>query len=411
MKAWIKYLLAAAIGFLYVHFIPYLTNDIEWLVRSSRLIASAVPFILYPMVLITLSAGLGALIRQQNIWKSIGLSMFWGITASAVVTLAAAAFLFFSPLPPFPAMDLQESAALQLLPTGEFPASASPDAFSGPISVTLFGIMILAFFIGGNLNPQQNQIKPAYAVFNSLAELFYKISWCLTELLTIAVLFFAGAWFSLTRSIDLFAYPYSLFLLAVIIGIMIFFILLPLSARVFHRNSTPYRWMLFSAPAFIAAFFSGSTQTALLPLYTVSRHNIGAAKRVTSTTIPVIHLFGRGGTAVVSMLLLTVLLQSHQGAAAAAGAGTISLLTIAAVSFAASFLSILTPGAEILFTLIMAARLLGIDLIPSLFMIIPVLPLLRSIGSMIDILITALGTGCIADKERALAQIPWNETV
>jgi len=410
MKAWIKYLLAAAIGFLYVHFIPYLTNDIEWLVRSSRLIASAVPFILYPMVLITLSAGLGALIRQQNIWKSIGLSMFWGITASAVVTLAAAAFLFFSPLPPFPAMDLQESAALQLLPTGEFPASASPDAFSGPISVTLFGIMILAFFIGGNLNPQQNQIKPAYAVFNSFAELFYKISWCLTELLTIAVLFFAGAWFSLTRSIDLFAYSYSLFLLAVIIGIMIFFILLPISARLFHRNSSPYRWMLYSAPAFIAAFFSGSTQTALLPLYTVSRHNIGAAKRITSTSIPIIHLFGRGGTAVVSMLLLTVLLQSRQGAAAAE-AGTISLLAIAAVSFAASFLSILTPGTEILFTLIIAARLLGIDMLPSLFMIVPVLPLLRSIGSMTDILITVLGTGCIADKERALAQIPWNETV
>lgn len=407
MKAWIKYLFAAGIGFLYVQFIPYFKNDIEWLLQSSRMIMNIVPFFLYPIMFITLSAGLGALLKLEKLWGNISFSILWGISVSAVVAISAAVILMLMPVTVLPEIpELSQSLRL-LLPAGRFPASAAVTEFAPGRMLLFFGVIVGAFFLGGNLNPNTLQLKPAYAVINSLAEVLYKTAWCFTELLSIAVLFLAGAWFSVISPISIFSAQYVLFLTASLIGLFSIFILLPVLVWIYSKENQPFRWILLSLAPLLSGFFSGSYQTALLPLYTSSRHNMGAAKRITSTTIPIISIFGRGGTAAMAMILLyPLILQSPAGQA-----GSVPLMLLAAVCLAASFLSILVPGAEILFTFTIAGYFIGLDAIPYMAILIPVIPLLRSIGTAVDIMISVMGTGCSAKRDASMAAIGWKKTI
>ena len=415
MKTWVSYLAALAMGFSTCLLFRDSTFVTELFSAISSYLINFSIYLFIPILLITFSAGVASLKKDEAGGKMASSIAGWSISSTVILSVAAAAIYCFFPVK-FP-VTASAGSSMEALSTAA--SLLSKEAFgylypSNPFSLiselTTFlpPAIIIAWIFGLSLKPSSDVIRPAYTVVNSLAEVMYRIS------RTVAtfgwLLAYTGStwlFLSLYQEKTVLVAPY--FLSVVIFATaFIMLVLLPLLYACytgFRRN--PYKVIFRSLSNLIIALVTGNIITATFIGESVARQNLGAQKRITSTSLPLLTIFSRGGTAFISTLVSLMLIEGATGEIP-------SVLVCFGVSCAimlTSFTSSLFVGYESVFVIIFAFKLLSIELGNAEAALIALLPLINGIGVMLDSLIGNMGAVVASVGVGTDMKIPYSDTI
>ena len=185
-------------------------------------------------------------------------------------------------------------------------------------------------------------------------------------------------------------------------------ILLPLLFAAFTGfKKNPYKALYRSLPAAIAGL-SAMNGVSIIPIEEgISRYSLGVQKRISSVSIPLLSVIGKGGSAFVSAIAMISLFEATTGTMpelsvmliAAAAAALVSLISSAAI------------GTEAIFIIVLSLRILGINLYGAENAVLALLPLIGGIGAMIDALIATLGSNIAAVFVDTDIDVPYKDTL
>lgn len=415
MKTWVSYLAALAMGFSTCLLFRDSTFVTELFSAISSYLINFSIYLFIPILLITFSAGVASLKKDEAGGKMASSIAGWSISSTVILSVAAAAIYCFFPVK-FP-VTASAGSSMEALSTAA--SLLSKEAFgylypSNPFSLiselTTFlpPAIIIAWIFGLSLKPSSDVIRPAYTVVNSLAEVMYRISRTVATFGWLLA-YTGSAWLflSLYQEKTVLVAPY--FLSVVIFATaFIMLVLLPLLYACytgFRRN--PYKVIFRSLSNLIIALVTGNIITATFIGESVARQNLGAQKRITSTSLPLLTIFSRGGTAFISTLVSLMLIEGATGEMP-------SVLVCFGVSCAimlTSLTSSLFVGYESVFVIIFAFKLLSIELGNAEAALIALLPLINGIGVMLDSLIGNMGAVVASVGVGTDMKIPYSDTI
>lgn len=415
MKTWVSYLAALAMGFSTCLLFRDSTFVTELFSAISSYLINFSIYLFIPILLITFSAGVASLKKDEAGGKMASSIAGWSISSTVILSVAAAAIYCFFPVK-FP-VTASAGSSMEALSTAA--SLLSKEAFgylypSNPFSLiselTTFlpPAIIIAWIFGLSLKPSSDVIRPAYTVVNSLAEVMYRISRTVATFGWLLA-YTGSAWLflSLYQEKTVLVAPY--FLSVVIFATaFIMLVLLPLLYACytgFRRN--PYKVIFRSLSNLIIALVTGNIITATFIGESVARQNLGAQKRITSTSLPLLTIFSRGGTAFISTLVSLMLIEGATGEMP-------SVLVCFGVSCAimlTSLTSSLFVGYESVFVIIFAFKILSIELGNAEAALIALLPLINGIGVMLDSLIGNMGAVVASVGVGTDMKIPYSDTI
>lgn len=413
MKTWITYLVATFMGLATTLLLGQFETYITFIQSFSTLVIQFGGFVLFPIVLITFTSGIASL-RKNGMGGRLAASTFvWSILSTLLLSFVGV-FLFKVMPVSFPitsSAGAGTSAVIEYIKTS---FSLIKDVFEPinpfySISATqnfLLPIVLVAFLFGYFLKPSSDVIRPAYVIVNSFSEVMYKICRAYS-LYGFAFVYILSASFfaTLQDEATIFVAP-NFVLKLILLTLSAIFIFLPLLFSIvtgFKEN--PYKILYRTTAASLAGLFSANIFFATPINFSLSRMNLGVQKRVSSTSISLTTIFARGGSAMVSSFTIAALLY-----AATNKVPEVSILIfIALFSALISFISSAFLGFEVFFIIYFTLKILSIDLYNAEMTVVGLIPLLCGLGTMIDVIIGALGAAIsniwILHKEKGLSQL------
>jgi len=400
MKDWFKYIVAAVAGLALVIILPD-TESAQYILSSGAEIFQNIgTYLLVPFVLISFSSGIAALRRQKQAAGTLFYTLMWGVIASVALTLVGGLVAWVVIPANFSGVAGTASVSAVELP-------AFPDFLQGIFNRNFFALFVsptallpatvLALLLGIVLRPNEDYIRPAFAVMNSFSEVFYRLAAIVTEIMILGVVFISAVWFGAALTSGVIQDSMLLVVLLLTATALAVFLILPLLLLFIGKTRKPFTWLFaLTAPAIIG-WFSGSAYTAHTTLMLHTRSNLGAAKRVSSTSAPLLLILGRSGTAMISVITICSLYATVNGEALK----FVQLLLAMVFSVLFSFTVSLTPGLEILLVVTMSGKLLGIDLASSLPIILPMLPFLAGAAALVDTVSAGFGAGSVSRIQQA----------
>jgi len=397
MKDWFKYIVATVAGLALVLIFPELEIAKSVINTGAAVFENLGRYILIPFVFISFTSGIANLRRQKQAFKAVIYSLGWGVVTSLALTVTAGLIAWKI----FPAdfsgvTGIGEIGTLGLVPFSEFITGVINSnvlaLFTGDMSLIL-PVVIFALLLGIALKPDEDFIRPAFAVMNSFSEVFYKLAKVLTELLILGVVFISAVWFTATFSSNIISDSIKMVLLIGVVTLLAVFLILPLLLLVLGKTRKPYLWLFALIPPAILAWFSGSTITAQIPLLLHTRNNLGVAKRVSSTSIPLLTIMGRSGSAMIGVVTVCSLYSTINGSSIP----FLGLLLAIVLTTLFSLISVSTPpGTEILFIVAMTGILMGNDFTSTLPIILPMMPFLLGASALVDTISAGFGAGTVS---------------
>jgi Na+/H+-dicarboxylate symporter len=406
MKTWLTYLAAAAMGLAFqVNF-----KESSFFYSAMNFMANITLkmgiFIVFPLVLVTMTSGTASLTRKKGangfVWLS---TIFWSLLTTALLSVAAA--LLFTAYPvAFPSTStssVNADTAAQLVTTLSQSTVSKLNA-ANPLSVNLFlnlikssdcliPVILVALVMGYALRPTTEIIRPAYIVLNSMSEVLFRLVKKISQLMWIAVFFISGTWYeTLWADRTIFA-SWRFVVMFCIVGFSTLLVIIPLIYAIatgFKRNPYTQIRRLLSASA--AAFFSVNYMFSLPALYTDCRVNLGIQKRVVATALPLHSVITKGGSAMIGTLCSCSLVMALNGRMPT----TAEAISIAIACTVVSFVSCLHAGYEVLFCSAMAMSLINSSATNMAVSILGVLPMMNGIALLFDTLLAGLGTSFTA---------------
>ena len=407
MKDWLKFIIAAAAGLAISMFLPESAFFTKFIAGAFEIVLRIGLYMLVPFILISFSAGISSLRRQRQGFASILYALLWSLVTTVACTLVSG-ITAWQIVPAGLGEVVSSGAALTVT---ELPAVSiilqdllQPDFLSATVpDASLFlipGVILFSLLFGAVLKPDEDYIRPAFAVMNSFSEVFYRFARIITQLLALGVVFVSSYWFTgLLAVIDLDAVKGFLLLFGIVFAALVFLII-PLLLVLIGHERRPYQWLIGVLGPVLIAWFSGSSTVAITPLLSHTRNNLGAAKRVSSTAIPVIAMVGRSGSAAIAALTTISLYSTVFNIPLTFKA---FLLVIAFSTLLSFTLSTVTGGAGILMIVAGTGIALGFgnQFTASLVLLVPVMPLLGSAAACLDTLVTGVGAGAVSNRLQA----------
>lgn len=373
-------------------------------------------FITYIFVTVLVAAGTAGLNLQQLTAKLVRTVILWALIFS-VAAVFTSGFLA-SLMPPVdysqltsegmyaqrfiePAVTIRDQA-INIITQG-----------NGSPLYTSFGlllpIVLASLILGYGITPVREVIRPAYSVVNSFSEVAYRLLPAFNHVLNVALAFFSGLFFVHIIQLSGWAQVSSFFIYFAITILVFILLVLPLAAVLFARERHPFRLISGLLSPMIIAFFSGSAACALPATLRHTRINLGTAKRVSSTSLPMLTILGKGGSVLVSMFILVSFHVSMVGGAPAIS----TLLRISSTVLLFSMFSYAFPGFEVLMITASSAYLL--DLVsfgePSTTVVLLLYPIIQGSAAMIDTLGSGIGAACSAQLLHARVDVGSDERI
>lgn len=397
MKDWFKYIVATVAGLALVLIFPESGIAKSVIHTGAAVFENLGRYILIPFVFISFTSGIANLRRQKQAFKAVIYSLGWGVLTSLALTVTAGLIAWKI----FPAnfsgvTGTETISALGITPFSEFITGVINanilSSFTGDLSL-LLPVVVFALLLGVALKPDEDFIRPAFAVMNSFSEAFYKLARILTELLILGVVFISAVWFAETFSSNIISDSIKLVFLIAVVTLLAVFLILPLLLVILGKTRKPYLWLFALIPPAILAWFSGSTLTAQVPLLLHTRNNLGVAKRVSSTSIPLLAIMGRSGSAMIGVVTVCSLYSTINGSSIP----FLGLLLAIALTTLFSIICVATPpGTEILFIVAMTGSWMGNDFTSTLPVILPMMPFLLGAAALVDTISAGFGAGTIS---------------
>ena len=415
MKTWITYIAAVLLGLSASLLFGASGPASEIFSSISSYLISLGMFITIPVVLITFSSGVASLMKNRLGRKTLLFSVLWSIV-TAIFLSALAAVIFIARPDAFPVTSSAGSAPGTLSSHVSYMISSSVSMlypsnpfFSIAASVRfILPVVIIAWFLGMALKPSADVIRPAYTTMNSFSEVMYRISRTYSVYGFFIVFFASSSLFmEIYQEKTLFAAPRYATLLAIGVFITIFFVL-PLLYGVFTLfRKNPYKMLLRSVSTLLFSFSSSNTIAAIPLAESISRQNLGVQKRISSVSIPLMTIIGKGGSAFVSIIVLLSLYQATTGEIP----GTEVIVYTALTAMLVSFISSTSLGTETALITVLTLNILGINLYGAENAIVAFMPLLSGIGSLIDTAIAMLGASVVSSAAGTDIEVPYRDTI
>ncbi|MGM0431918.1 MAG: cation:dicarboxylate symporter family transporter [Spirochaetota bacterium] len=416
MKRWVLNLLAVLIGFTVALFL--LDNLMLQTLFSqvSRLFLTVTPYITYVMLIFLVSAGTASLNLQQLTWKALRTAFLW------IVILLAAAMLtggFVASLMPqftlhqFTAANpgaAEPSSEMQLVLQS---AERLSEGAGFEVLYTSFGLLfpviLLSFVLGYGITPVRDVLRPAYSVINSFSEVCHTLLSGFSHVLNIGLAFLSGLLFARLLQISQVALLLPFFIFLTIAVLIYILLIIPLAAVLITKEKHPYRLLFGLFSPVLLSLFSGSSTYALPITLQHTRINLGTAKRVNSTALPVISLFGRAGSALISIFTLT----SLQAAFIGEIPSPVTVLSIAVICTLFSLAAYAFPGWEVAMITLGTAGVLNLASVSetTIAVLFILYPLLQGLSAVIDTLACGVGSASCGYKLKAHVVVSRKERI
>ena len=415
MKTWITYITALLMGLATALIFGDSHAALSVLSGLSSFMVNLGVCIAIPVIAITFSSGIASLRKDRKGGKCVSANILWAIATTIILSLIAAAVSAFFPTS-FPvtstAGNPQEmlSSHVSYIFSNGYSALYPRNAFLTLASSTYFivPVLIVSWILGLALKPSSDIIRPAYTTMNSFSEVMYRISrTCAVYGFFLVFASSSYSFLSLYQEKTIQAAPR--FAIMLCIGALVsMLIVIPLLFAVFTGfKKNPYKALYRSLPAAIAGL-SAMNGVSIIPIEEgISRYSLGVQKRISSVSIPLLSVIGKGGSAFVSAIAMISLFEATTGTMP-----KLSVMLIAAAAAAlVSLISSSAIGTEAIFIIVLSLRILGINLYGAENAVLALLPLIGGIGAMIDALIATLGSNIAAVFVDTDIDVPYKDTL
>lgn len=312
MRVWFKLLLGALAGLILGWFWPSGEAG-SWLTGAADVVSRIGRYLIFPLVLFSTALAVQDLRREQRLGRILGRSLGYTVLGSLLAVAFGTLLIFVANPQRVPIASRRETALTfqswfatldRLVPRNAFQILPGGEDF-------LLPIYVLAFLLGWNFTFDREVTKPASELFDSFSRILYHINAFLTEILGLGLVVLGAALLVQLRSItDWALFTYTAVVLsagALILVLGIF----PLLLYIFGPRENPYKWIFGLLGASLTALLSGDAFLSLGPLTRFSRENLGVTRKVGALNLPLLTLFGRSGTALVTTVAFFVILRSY----------------------------------------------------------------------------------------------------
>ncbi|MFO8043376.1 MAG: cation:dicarboxylase symporter family transporter [Alkalispirochaeta sp.] len=386
MKIWMRYLLGAALGILLGVLVPLSGGDTYMVLQElSAILIRVGRFLFFPMVFFAAIVAMDELRDDQSGVKTL-LTAGGLLAASLIfaVAMGALSVLVLQPqrIPPM----VQEGRAgtppeiLSIL--GEtIPGNAFQLFVAGEnmlLMIVLFGMIV-----GATLRYDREMTSPVSLVADSANRILYRLNAGLTQVIGFALAIPAAMVVVSTRQTEDLMIFGQLLLVVVTAALLVGAVAYPVVLYLLDREaSRPVTWLYRMTPAAVAALVSGDVFFASATYARVSNENQGVPRPVGGVVPPLMAVFGRAGTALVSVAAFLLVIRSYT--ALEIGVGAVVELTVAGVLY--SLVLGRYPAGAVMVLLSYLSVRYGRGMEESYLILLPVMPLLERIGAWLDVM-------------------------
>ena len=401
MKIWIKLLVGSLVGLAAGFFIPAQAQGIFDSVAS--LLTGIGRYVVFPFVFFSLGIGTSEL-RQEKRLARVYLSAlkYLALSSALLIVIGTLSVLVFPPerIPITTIVAEQKFVPVSVMEglRSLFPRNLFMVFFgSGDF---LLPLMVLAFFLGMNMDFDRQLTRPVVQLFDSLSRIFYHLNSLVVELFAVAMIVIAAARVSHLSHADLGMYKQLIIIIAVD-AVIVAFGVFPGALYLLGMKDRPYRWLYASIGPAIAGLFTGDQYVALGVLTKHGKESLGVPRMVGSSVAPLFASLGRAGTAMVSSISFFLILRSYSTLEVT----FLQTLWVMLFSFIVSFLLGAAPGNGAFFSISMLCSIYATGLQEGYLILQAIAPLLVSFGVFIDVLCSAFASLLIAQEENVWTEV------
>ncbi|HEY9595120.1 MAG TPA: cation:dicarboxylase symporter family transporter [Spirochaetia bacterium] len=400
MKIWIKLLIGSLLGLVVGFFIPVQAQG--FFDSLTDLLIGIGRYALFPFIFFSIGIGTSEL-RQEKRLTRVYLSVFkyLALSAAVLIVIGTLSVLIFPP----------ERIPITVEADKGFTAVSVMDGlktiFPKNLFMVLFGdgnfllpLMVIAFFLGVNMDFDRQLTRPVVQVFDSLSRIFYHMNSLIVELFAVALIVISATRVSHLSHADLGMYKQIIIILAVDVVVVTFGVF-PGALYLLGVRENPYRWLYASLGPAIAGLFSGDHYVSLGVMTKHGKESLGVPRMVGSAVYPVFAVLGRAGTAMVSSVAFVLILRSYSSLEIT----FLQTLWVMFFSFLVSFVLGAMPGSGAFFGVFMLCSLYAKGLQDGYLILKTIAPLLVSFGAFVDVLSASFASLLIAREENVWTEV------
>jgi aerobic C4-dicarboxylate transport protein len=398
MKVWIKLLIGSilgiSLGLLLPEASPFVDSALIWLESMALRLGQ---YILAPLLFFSFAISIFKLRKDDRMWPLVLKSLAVILVSSLV--LVGFGILVINIFPPGRIPILKEGQTelialdsaqfiLDIFPENSFLALIGGPGFIVPI-------VVFAFFLGAGLSYEKNHAKTITTLIDSLARVFYYVSSFFSEVLGIFLLALSAAWAVKFRAaLRLEIFKDILILFSIVTGVTVLG-LLPACLYVLGKKANPWKQLYGTTGPALCALFSANYFFCMPVMFRHAKENHGVKRRANTITITLFSIFARGGSAMIAIMSLFVVLRSYSSLALELG----DVLSLIFVTIGYSFLLARFPGNGAYIALALLCTWYGHDFEAGYLILKPIAFYLAAMGTLIDVVLGSLGTWLIARLE------------
>ncbi|MFW5694692.1 MAG: cation:dicarboxylate symporter family transporter [Alkalispirochaeta sp.] len=386
MKIWMRYLLGTSAGIVVGVLIPLSGGDTYILLRDlSEILFRTGRFFFFPMVFF---AAIVATDELRDDRTAIRTMITAGIVLVAALALAvvvgALSVLVLQPqrIPPM-VQEGRAGAAPEILSmlTEAIPGNAFRLFVAGDNMLLM--VVVFGMILGATLRYDREITSPVSLVADSANRILYRLNAWLTQVIGFALVIPTAMVVAGTRQTEDLMLFGQLLLVVVTAALLVGAVAYPLTLFLLDReHARPVSWLYRMTPPAVAALVSGDVFFAAATYTRVSNENQGIPRPVGGVVPPLMAVFGRAGTALVSVAAFLLVIRSYT--ALEIGVGAVVELITAGVLY--SFLLGRHPTGAVMVLLSYLSLRHGRGMEESYLILLPVMPLLERIGAWLDIM-------------------------
>jgi Na+/H+-dicarboxylate symporter len=395
MKIWVKLIIGSVFGLFFGFFLPEKHPALLHIFDFLRdFMIGAGRYTAMPMIVFSLTIGIYELRQDGKFWTLL-LKTFLTLTAISafLIALGISVTLLFPP-GRIPVLIERQSEEIIFSPERNvldiFPSNMFAVFFSDGLYI--FPLCVFAFFLAFGLRYDRNYTKPVIAIIDSMSRIFFYIASFFSEILGLLIIALSAFWAVQYRETLKAGVFMPIIRMLLIYSLILTFVVLPMFLFFVKRIRNPWKKLYGCLGPAIAAFFSGDYNFCIPVLMTHMKENLGIRRRATSVTLSLFSTFGRSGSAMVACMAFIVIIQSYSSIGVTGG----GMVSIGLTAFGLSFL-LARNSADAAFTaLALLCAGYGNGFESGYLILKPMAFYLISIGTFIDVIITALGSFAIA---------------
>lgn len=396
MKIWIKYLAGIAIGIAFALIAPTRNEIFNEAVKVlADLSIRFGRYSLYPVLFFSFTIGVYELRESRSLLKlGTFTSLILIITTILLAVTGLISVLVRNPsrIPIFvegttdiEALGIVESFR-QLLPTSAFEALTN-GSFILPLCI--FG-----GFAGAGCAVDKSEAKATLTLFDSLSRVAYAVMTFFVDLVSIGMIALSINWVFEYRSMIASRVFVDFILLLLFDLLFVALVLYPALIRLLCGKINPYRILYASIAPVLASFFSGDTIMTLPVLLRHTNESLGVRRRISSVTMPMFSIFGRGGSALVVTVSFIVILKSYSSL----GISFSDMVWLIGAAILISFFLGRFPSGGTFIALAAICALYGRGFEAGYLILKPAAFFLGSVAAAIDALTALAGTYIVGKK-------------